>query len=61
MDATGLPHGIFVDGYDNPGLRDVTIAGFTVENAQFEGIIVVNAAGAHVPWSYRQPVSMAML
>jgi Right handed beta helix region len=44
IDATGLAHGIFVDGFDNPGLRDVTVAALTVRNAQFEGIIVVNAA-----------------
>jgi parallel beta-helix repeat protein len=44
IDATGLPHGIFVDGYDNPGLHDVTIAAFTVRNALFEGILVVSAA-----------------
>jgi hypothetical protein len=44
IDATGLAHGFFVDGYDNPGLTDVTIAGFTVENALFEGVLVVNAS-----------------
>ena len=43
IDATGLAHGIFVDGFDNPGLRDVTIAHLTVRNAQFEGILVVSA------------------
>jgi hypothetical protein len=43
IDATGLAHGIFVDGFDNPGLRDVTVAGLTVRNAQFEGILVVSA------------------
>jgi parallel beta-helix repeat protein len=43
IDATNLAHGIFVDGYDNPGLNDVTIAGFTVQNALFEGILVVSA------------------
>jgi len=44
IDATGLAHGIFVDGLDNPGLNDVTISGFTVKNAQFEGILVLSAA-----------------
>ena len=43
VDATGLAHGIFVDGLDNPGLRDVTIAALTVRNAEFEGILVVSA------------------
>jgi parallel beta-helix repeat protein len=44
IDATGLAHGIFVDGFDNPGLNNVTIAGLTVRNAQFEGILVVSAS-----------------
>jgi hypothetical protein len=44
IDATGLAHGIFVDGYDSPGLHDVIIAGFTVQNALFEGVLVVSAA-----------------
>lgn len=44
IDATGLPHGIFVDGIDNAGLRDVTVAALTVRNAEFEGIVVVSAS-----------------
>jgi hypothetical protein len=44
IDAANLAHGIFVDGYDNPGLNDVTIAGFTVQNALFEGVLVVSAS-----------------
>ena len=44
IDATGLAHGIFVNGFDHARLHDVTIAGFTVRNALFEGILVVSAA-----------------
>lgn len=44
IDATGLSHGIFVDGFDNPGLNNVTIAGLTIKNAQFEGVLVVSAS-----------------
>lgn len=44
IDATGLPNGIFVDGFDNPGLSHVTIAGFTVKGAQWEGVLVVSAS-----------------
>jgi parallel beta-helix repeat protein len=44
IDATGLPNGILVDGFGHPGLRNVTIAGFTVENALFEGVLVVSAS-----------------
>jgi Right handed beta helix region len=44
IDASGLAHGIFVDGFDHADLDDVTIAGFTVKNALYEGILVVSAA-----------------
>ena len=44
VDAANLPHGFFVDGFDHHGLAEVTIAGFTVENALFEGILVVSAS-----------------
>src|ERR1035438_8136847 len=46
IDASGLANGIFVDGVDNPGLADVTIAGFTVKKAQFEGVLVVSTSDA---------------
>ncbi len=45
IDATGLGNGINVDGLDNPKLSAVTISGFTVQNANFEGIVVTNASG----------------
>jgi Right handed beta helix region len=48
IDATGLAHGIFVDGFDNPGLRNVTIQNLTVENANFEGILVVSASNINI-------------
>jgi len=44
IDATGLAHGIFVDGFDHPGLKQVVIKGLTVENANFEGVLVVSAS-----------------
>lgn len=44
IDATGLAHGIFVDGFDHPGLNNVTIAGLAIENALFEGIVVVSSS-----------------
>lgn len=44
IDATGLPNGIFVDGLDNSGLHNVTVAGFTVKNALYEGVLVVSAS-----------------
>ncbi|MGD0505465.1 MAG: right-handed parallel beta-helix repeat-containing protein [Steroidobacteraceae bacterium] len=48
IDASGLAHGIFVDGFDHPGLNAVIIAGFTVQNANYEGILVVSAANITV-------------
>lgn len=44
IDATNLANGIFVDGFDNPGLSHVTISGFTVKNAQWEGVLVVSVS-----------------
>ncbi len=44
IDATGLSNGVYVDGLDHPGLRAVVISGFTVKNANFEGILVTNAS-----------------
>ena len=43
IDATGLGTGIYVDGLDNPKLSNVTVSGFTVENANYEGIVATNA------------------
>ena len=44
IDAANLAHGIFVDGYDHPGLHQVTLTGLTVQNALFEGVLVVSAS-----------------
>ena len=44
IDATGLANGIYIDGLDHPGLSNVVVTGFTVENANFEGILVTNAS-----------------
>jgi Right handed beta helix region len=44
IDATGLAHGVFVDGLDYPGVHDVILAGFTVENAQYEGVLLLSAS-----------------
>jgi len=43
IDASGKDNGVFVDGYHHPGLTHVTVAGFTIKNAQFEGVLVVSA------------------
>lgn len=48
IDASGMSNGIYVDGIDAPQLSDVLIKGFTVRNANFEGILVANAAAVTV-------------
>jgi len=44
INAKGLANGIYVDGVDNGGLTNVLISGFTVVNANFEGILVTNTS-----------------
>jgi parallel beta-helix repeat protein len=44
INARGLATGVHVDGFDNPGLTNVVVSGFTVSNANFEGILVTNAS-----------------
>jgi hypothetical protein len=48
IDATGLANGVYIDGLDNPGLSHVVVAGFTVANANFEGILITNASNVTV-------------
>ncbi len=46
IDASGLANGIFVNGMSAApkiGITNVTVSGFTVRNANFEGILVANA------------------
>jgi hypothetical protein len=54
IDATGLPNGIFVNGLSAPNLvvSNVLISGFTVENANFEGILVVNGTNVTITGSH---------
>ncbi len=44
INAQGLPNGFYVDGLDNPGMSNVLITGFTVVNANYEGILVTNSS-----------------
>jgi hypothetical protein len=43
IDATGLSNGIFISGPTNNSLEQVVVKGFTIQNANFEGILVKNA------------------
>ncbi len=44
INARGLSNGIYIDGLDNAGLAHVLVSGFTVMNANFEGILLTNAS-----------------
>jgi copper-binding protein NosD len=44
IDASGLPNGVYINGLDHPGLREVVVKGFRIQNANFEGILITNAA-----------------
>jgi parallel beta-helix repeat protein len=44
VDAGGYGNGFNVDGYNNAGLNHVSVSGFTVKNADRQGILVINAS-----------------
>ena len=44
IDATGLLNGVNVDGFNHAGLAHVIVDGFTVRNANAQGIVVTNAS-----------------
>ena len=47
IDASGQPNGIFIDGSSNapqPGVGRLVVRGMQVRNAQFEGILIMNAS-----------------
>jgi len=51
INAHGLSRGIFVNGMataPNPGVANVSVYGFKVENANFEGILVANASNVTI-------------
>jgi parallel beta-helix repeat protein len=48
IDAAGLPNAIYIDGLDNPGLQNVSVSGFTLKNANFEGLLVTNASSIFI-------------
>jgi parallel beta-helix repeat protein len=51
IDGTKKANGIYVDGLDNlgpPTLSAVVVTGFTIQNANFEGILVTNASSVTI-------------
>ncbi len=47
IDATGLPNGILIDGISKApqaGVGSVSVSGFKIHNANFEGILIVNGS-----------------
>ena len=48
IDATGLPNGINIDGHNHPALAHVSVTGFTVKDANFEGILLTDSSAITV-------------
>lgn len=48
VNAASLGVGILVDGINNAGLSNVFISGLTIQNAQYEGILIANASNVSV-------------
>ena len=51
IDAKGLSNGIFINGTGaspNAGVANVTIAGFTITGANYEGILAASASGVTI-------------
>lgn len=48
IDATGLDNGVNVDGHGHRGLSHVIVSGFTVRNANFQGILVTDASNVTI-------------
>jgi parallel beta-helix repeat protein len=48
INATGKGNGIYIDGLDHHGLSEVVVMGFTIQNANFEGILVTNASSVTI-------------
>ena len=61
IDATGLGVGVYVDGNDNKGLTGVFISGFTVQNANFEGILVTGASGITISGNIVQKNNLGLV
>ncbi|MBV8073448.1 MAG: right-handed parallel beta-helix repeat-containing protein [Acidobacteriaceae bacterium] len=52
INAKDLPNGININGKDHARLGNVVVSGFTVENANFEGILITNAFSITI-WNNR--------
>jgi hypothetical protein len=48
IDALGLSNGIYINGFDFPGLSRVVVTGLTVMNANYEGILAQNASSVTI-------------
>jgi pectin methylesterase-like acyl-CoA thioesterase len=60
INAKGLANGVYVDGLDNPGLKNVTVLGFTMKNANFEGVLVTNASYVTIAIAASSPIIRAL-
>jgi parallel beta-helix repeat protein len=60
IEAKGLATGIYVNGIENKNLSGVFISGFTVQNANFEGILVANATGTTITGNILQGNNLSL-
>src|SRR5262249_20186924 len=44
IDPTGFSNGGTMTGHNHPGLSNVSVSGFTVQNANFEGILLTDSS-----------------
>jgi parallel beta-helix repeat protein len=44
VDATGLSNGFDIDGHHHAGLSHVMVSGFTVRNANFQGVLITDSS-----------------
>ena len=51
INASEVSRGVFVDGLYHTGLAGVHVSGFTIRNAQFEGILVLNASDVSLSYN----------
>ncbi len=48
INAAGKANAIYIDGLDHPGLNSVVVDNFTLENANFEGLLATNASQLYI-------------
>jgi parallel beta-helix repeat protein len=61
IDATGLGVGIYINGNDNANVAQVLVSGFTVQNANFEGILAANVTNVLISGNIVQKNNLGLV